>query len=537
MSYASGIFNTESFQGRTQPSFANTQFKRYPQGSAPLLAMSSQLKRTACINTIHSWGADSMPLNKTTLSGALLAVAPGTSGTIQVADSTRMIAGTIWQVLGTQENFLVEAVLSNTQVTVRRGFGTIPAQNTAAGATIIKITNAQEEASMRPTAQANFSYYMDNQTQILRNSYAMSGTAQAIQELLRQTGETPDRLAKNKADAAMQHAMDLELALIFGQRTLSHKNGQPIGTMDGAISLLKKYAPQNVKQLASTTTFDQLGAALEPCTLYATDPSTGNSRVIFTGNSGYKFLNKMGRSVMGNNITFDRSTNGFGMRFTNFMTDFGDFKIVTHPLFNTAPEWSNQLLVVDLATFETAYLGGRDTRLMGYNNEGQAANSAMSDSNGIDAAMGTYLTEMTMVMGLPEANAYITGACDVAVDTIMAAPTTFAATFCISHPCSEGFVKPGDSIFLEIKNSKPSTAHTVVTPTGDVSITTDVNGNGTVQYQFAASALPTTYTFVAVGNGNTMNVAWTGQVQTACIGYQDPCELEVVTTQAEPIVC
>lgn len=535
MSYANGIFNTDNFGANIKPSFSKKVFKKMPNGTAPLLAMTSALKREDVTSTTHIWGAESMPHYRTRLSSPLTATAAGTAQTISVVDTMGIIPSTTWLIPSTGEMLYVESIISGTQVNVRRGFGSIPAQATAAGTSLTATGNAQQEASLRPTAQANFSYSMDNQTQILRNSYAMSGTAQAIEEFMSRSGGTVERLAKNKADAAMAHAMDIERSIIFGQRTSTYKDGQPLRTMDGVISLINKYAPTNVKTLGQTTTFKQLSKALEPLTSFSTDPSTGSQRVIFTGNTGYSFLNEMGRSVNGNNVQFNRGENGFGMRYTNFMTDFADFKVVTHPLFNTEPEWSSMMLVLDLPTLFTGYLGGRDTRLMGYNDQGQAANTATSDSLGMDAAMGTFLTEMTIGMGLPEANGILYGACQVACDPCLTSAPGFTAEFCISHPCDQGAVKAGDTIMLQIKAAKPLTQYSIITPTGSAALTTDAQGNAAKQYTFAANATASTYVFaVPAGAGQTDNVTWTGMLQTACITACDPCDATVVTTQPEP---
>jgi hypothetical protein len=337
-------------------------------------------------------------------------------------------------------------------------------------------------------------------------------------------------MKKNEKDAAMSHAMDMERSLIFGQRTSTFKDGQPLRTMDGALSLIRKYAPANVKTLGNTTTFKQMSKALESMTAFSTDPTTSTTRVLFTGNAGYSFLNEMGRSVT--NVTFTSNQNSFGMRFTDFMTDFGDFKVMTHPLFNTSKQWSNMMLVLDLPTLRMGYLGGRQTRLMRYNDQGQAANTAVSDAQGMDASMGTFLTEATMVMGLPEANGVLYGACQVACEPCLTSAPSYAATFCISHPCEEGGVAAGDSILLQIKTAKPATQYNIVTPTGLANITTDAQGNGAVQYQIPADATANTFVFaIPAGSGAADNVTWAGLTQTACVKYVDPCDSTVVTNQ------
>jgi hypothetical protein len=60
-------------------------------------------------------------------------------------------------------------------------------------------------------------------------------------------------------------------------------------------------------------------------------------------------------------------------------------------------------VAVDLSTFHLAYLGDRKTSNKEFNMTGQAVD------NGIDAVGGSLLTEMTVEVRNPPANAVITG--------------------------------------------------------------------------------------------------------------------------------
>jgi hypothetical protein len=278
----------------------------------------------------------------------------------------------------------------------------VAAQAVPANANLYQVGNAFEEASVRPNALNINPVRITNYTQIFRNSW---GISESVRATLMIAGETNQ--AESKQDCAAFHAVDIEKALFFGQKSQGTRNGQPFRTMDGLINIVgnltyypSSYSAANVNTAGATTNYTQLEAMLDPVFNQSTDPKVANERVLFVGGTAHKVINSIGR-LNGTYFISDGQTS-YGLQFGTFKITRGTFRLIEHPLFNTNAMWSKMAVAVDLSTFKTAYLGDRKTQHKGYNNGGDFA-----VDSGIDAEGGTLTTEMTCVVKNPPANAVI----------------------------------------------------------------------------------------------------------------------------------
>jgi len=328
------------------------------------------------------------------------AVANATDTTFTVASTANVLPGMLMRAQSTGEVVIINQVLSTTTVLVGRGIGSTAAA-IADNVNLYQIGNAFEESSIRPNALQINPVRITNLTQIFRNTWALSGSAQATQVI---AGEST--VAENRQDCAAFHAADIEKALFFGTKSQGTRNGQPFRTMDGLLNIVSNltyypssYSAVNVFTAAATTNFTQLEAMLDPVFNQATDPKAGNQRVLFGGGSARKVLNNIGRLNATYMIT--NKENSYGLQFGEFKIARGSFNMIEHPLFNSNADWSKQAVAVDLSTFRIAYLGGRKTKKEEFNMAGQAVD------NGIDAVGGTLTSELTCVVKNPPANAWI----------------------------------------------------------------------------------------------------------------------------------
>lgn len=397
-----GIFNTSHFPANlAKLSFAGMISRLMPNGSAPLFAITAQIPSETATNTLHGFFSKTMvfPYGQINLLAGYNAAA-----TVLVLDSTAtLLPNMILRVERTGENVIINSVDSATQITVTRAVGTVAAAAIVDDDFLYQIGTAFEEAATRPTAQAIVPVPISNLTQIFRNTWSLSGTAQAVQVI---AGDTTE--AENRQDCAGFHATDIEKSMIFGQKSQGTRNGKPFRTMDGLLSLLQNvanYPPSynsvvNVFTAGSTTNWTQLLAMLDPVFDQATDPKGSSERVLFCGGSAKLVINEIGR-LNGTYQLVDGQTN-FGLAFSTLTTPRGKFRIIEHPLFNSNPIWSKIALVVDLPTFRLAYLGGRKTKSEEFNTSGLQA-----QDNGIDAVGGSLLTECTATFKNVPANAII----------------------------------------------------------------------------------------------------------------------------------
>jgi len=386
------LAKTPDLLGKT--SFAAMITRIMPNGQAPLFGFTSMLKDETALQIEHGYFAKVMLFPSLTNGGAT-ALAAAT--TISGVSTANLVPGMILQNPTTMENILVISVDSATDITVRRAVGTIAAANIASGETLYQVGNAKEEGSTAPQALRLDPIRITNLTQIIRNAWALTGTAQAT-EVIAGDGN----LAENKQDCAAFHAADIEKAIFFSQKYNGTLNGQPLRTMDGLVSIITTNAAANIHTAGTTTNATQFEAMLDPVFDQTTDPKHANERVLFVGAKAMTVINQIARKN-GTYQLMDGQTS-WGLQFSTFKTTRGTFRLIEHPLFNSNAVWSAMAVAVDLVTFNLAYLAGRKTASKVYNAQGQEATN-----NAVDATGGTLTTECTTVCRNPAAYAVIKG--------------------------------------------------------------------------------------------------------------------------------
>jgi hypothetical protein len=370
-------------------SFAQAITRLMPNGTAPLFGLTALLKDETASNIEHGYFSKTMifPALKINNGGGY------TSGdtTFTVDSYTNIVPGDLVRVDRTGEVIMVATTPSATSVTVVRGVGTVAAAALLDNDDMFTIGNAFEEGSVRPSAVAILADRYVNNTQIFRNSWAVTKTAAAIPQIA-----GAGYISESKQDCAALHAMAIEKALFFGQKFMGTKNGQPLHTMEGIIARVTAAAAGNITTLGATTNWTQLEAALDKTLETVTDPKGGNIRTMFVGGTARRVIHNIARL----NATYQISTaeTSWGLQLDMVRTPRGTFEMIEHPLFNaygSASTWAKMAVIADLNAFSLAYL--RKTSDAGYN-----ASGALVD-NGVDAEGGTLTTELTCTIKNPAA--------------------------------------------------------------------------------------------------------------------------------------
>ena len=391
-----GIFNSQNPPtDLAKKSFSALITRLGPNGQAPLFGMTSMLKDETAYQFEHGYFSKTMIFPKMVLNGA---IADGTTTTFTVVDTTNVLPGMVFQADTTKENILINTVPNSTSVTVTRNFGNNVNTGIANSVNLWMVGNAYEEASLRPQSLIINPVRITNYTQIFRNTWTISGTLAATPMI---AGGNYD--AESKEDCAMFHAVDIEKALIFGQKFLGTKNGQPIHTMDGLINTVNAAAAGNITTLGSTTTYTQLEAALDPVFNQVTDPASAPERVFFVGGTARRVLHQIFR--LNSTYFIQNRETSYGLQFDSFKIPRGSFNIVEHPLLNaygSTSTWGKMAIAVDLPSFNMAYLQGRKTVNREFNQDGKP----VVDS-GVDAVGGSLLTECTCLVKNPAADAIL----------------------------------------------------------------------------------------------------------------------------------
>ena len=397
-----GIFNTSNFTtDLAKPSFAQMITRLMPNGTAPLFALTSMLRTETALQTEHGFFTKTMIFPEGKIDNGAGYSATDTALTLDA--TTNLLPGMIMRVERTGENLIINTIASSTSITVTRSVGVTAAATINDDDDLFQVGNAFEESSTRPTANNIIPVRVTNLTQIFRDTWAISGSAQATAVI---AGESTEQ--ESRQDAAALHASNIEKAIFFGQKSQGTRNGQPFRTMDGLIQITEtvaNYPPSyggsvNSFTAGATTNWTQLEGFLDPVFDQATDPKVANERLLFVGGDAKVVLNNIGR-LNGTYQLMDGQTN-FGLQFSTLTTSRGKFRIIEHPLFNTNSTWSKMAVGVDLSTFNLAYLANRKTQNKEFNSQGTQA-----QDNGIDAVGGTLTTEVTAIVKNPPANVVI----------------------------------------------------------------------------------------------------------------------------------
>lgn len=370
-------------------SFSSFITRLAPNGSAPLVGLTGLLKEETAKDIEHGYFTKTMIFPFVKINNGAGYAAGAT--TFAVDAYTDVVPGDLLLNERTNEVVLVNTTPDATTVTVTRAVGTTAAAALLDNDDLRVIGNAFEEGSLRPQAVAIIATRYTNYTQIFRNSWAVTKTAAAIPQIA-----GAGTVAESRQECAMFHAMAIEKALLFGEKFMGTKNGQPFHTLEGVIPRVRTAAAANITTLGATTNWTQLEAALDPMLATVTDPKGGNMRSGFVGGVARRVLHNIARL----NSTYQITTNetSWGLQIDTIRTPRGTFELIEHPLFNAygnASLWAKMMVVMDLNAFSVPYL--RKTENTSYNSAGAQVD------NGIDAEGGTLTTELTATITNPAA--------------------------------------------------------------------------------------------------------------------------------------
>lgn len=389
-----GSFNTAVIpQDLAKKSFSAMITRIMPNGSAPLVGLSALLKEETAYQIEHGFYSKTMLFPSVQLSAQALVG----DTTLNVVSTVNILAGMLLRSDTTNENILVTAVISPTQIAVQRAIGSVVPATIVVSTNLWMVGNAYEESSLRPASLIIIPQRVTNNTQIFRNTWAVSETTRATMLI---AGDTA--VAESRRDCAAFHAVDIEKMFFFGQRFFGTRNNQPFHTSDGVISSVTQNVPGNISTLAATTNYTQLEAALDPVFNQVTDPTSVGERLMFVGGFARRVLHQIFR-LNGTYFIEDGQTS-WGLQFDSFKIPRGRFNLVEHPLFNAygqATSWAKMAVVLDLTTFNSAYMTGRKTSSKEFNMDGTVVD------NGVDAVGGTLTSELTCLVKNPAADAIL----------------------------------------------------------------------------------------------------------------------------------
>lgn len=424
----------------------------YPNGKAPLTGILSMVPEEDTNDALFFWYEKRYFSPKTTLRGTspVTTTAPSTGdsndGTAVVTGAQTIttlfyfkvastnefkpgqifrndLDGTLFRVVGVTRGVTDQTVNGYLTVTLQRAttLGVI-ATIFASGGVIRIIGTAYGEGATSvgiKATQFKRPYAIQNTTQIFRDRFDFPGSVLKMGLKWDKTGPY-----KEKAhDTVTDHMTGLERALLFGQRTTTirpsfdpSQDDETVRSMSGIIEFLTmwdagstgitvdgaNYAPYSFKapsttdaddnkrviaNAAGTISVDKFTAMAEKVGRYHTNKSA--DKLVLCGSGALIALTKMFR--LNSTFMVKYGEKAYGLTVTVVTTPFGDFNLVTHPLFNEDPTMTYWMLFLDIWNLKYRPLTDRDTRLL-----------KNRQNNGDDRRVDEFLTEAGLEFWMPE---------------------------------------------------------------------------------------------------------------------------------------
>lgn len=374
-------------------SFSANYARIFPNGEAPLFALSGLAKKTKALQIEHGYWSKTAQFTNITIDGAQTDVTTN----VVVINSAGLVPNDLLRQAPTfnlglivlPEIIRVVAIVDGTNITVERGFAGTTATTLADTQVLPAIGNAHPEASAKPQHRAIIPVRHLNNSHIFRNAWAQGRTLAAVQ-----MAAGRGAVQENRDDATFFHGRDIELATFFSRKSnaVDPVSGEPIHTMDGIEALINTHAPTNIKEAGATTSYSQLIDMLDPLFDQRLEGAMSNRRTAYCGKTAINVLTEIGR--LSGEYQIVQRQSSFGLKFVEIVIPRGVVQLIEHPIFNTNPEWQKMMIPLELSQFDFAYLEGRDTMV-------EFINKDKGSTDGQDADGGVITTELTIQMTNP----------------------------------------------------------------------------------------------------------------------------------------
>lgn len=340
-----------------------------PNGTAPIFGLTSKAGKKTVNDPEFAWWNETLNLVRLQVNGAL-----GSSDTVVSVDSPDPTASTLSASYGNathlkpgdlllvepsadnatfnHELVVVESVLSDTQFTVSRGAGGTSAAAIADNAWLLLIGSAYAEGTSAPRATTRNPVKFLNYTQIFKDAYELTGTADATE------ARTGDPWSNDKKRKMFDHARAIELSILFGRKSeTTGPNGKPRRTMGG----LREFIPASRTTVfgAATTTSSFLDA-LAP--VFDFDTDGGDTRIAMAGNTAIMELNKIFSGATNAKMELGSTVKVYGLDLREIILPRGRLLMYSHPLMSQHAIYKSSMFVLDFSSIKYVALKGRDTK-------------------------------------------------------------------------------------------------------------------------------------------------------------------------------
>lgn len=350
--------------------------------AGPLTLLSKKAKKKAAVNPEFKWLEDSSEARFDAINDA---GGYTTSATSLIVDNGAYFAEHyLVQNTRTKEVFRVTGVSSNT-LTVVRGLG-----NSGTGVAMLDndelyiIGVAQPEGDTSRPARSSNPSTVTNYTQIFREPWELTETARSSDN-----EANPHDWNHQANKHGIEHAKDIEIALLIGKADENTAGSQPRRATKGAIP----HITTNVTAAGGTFSNTAFNTHQRQLFRYGS-----KRKIAFASALTVSVLNAYAASKL--QVRQGEST--YGLAVTDYVSPFGTQNVMTHWLLEGSV-YGGYLVSLDMDEVAYRYLDGgvgdsRDTHIR-----------TQIQANDADTRKDEYLTEAGLQFGSEKAHALVTG--------------------------------------------------------------------------------------------------------------------------------
>jgi hypothetical protein len=334
---------------------------RSPNGTAPMTALLSKMKKETCSDPEFNWWEEELNAIRVLINFTTGYISTDATVVVDGGDALDLVAGDVLLVEKAittaydHELIIVSSVTNATSIVIKRGQSGTTAAALADNTAMTKIGNAFAEGVGAPNASNRNPTKLFNYTQIFKTTYEITGTAAETDT------RTGDPIKTDKKRRMFDHSAAMELAFLFGKRfETTGANGKPLRFTGGFLYMLSQYASSRITAFTTTPTTGTLLDAVYPIWDY--DSEAGNERIAFCGNGFLNSINKLANNQANVQINFDGYVTVYGMKLMHWVFPQGEIYLKTHPLFNTHARFTNDAFIFDPTAIKYRYMSNRDTQ-------------------------------------------------------------------------------------------------------------------------------------------------------------------------------
>lgn len=401
--------NDFTVPGQRPKNWRETVLRLYPNGKAPLTALTSLMKTESTNDPEYNWFCKELPSQAATVTGMFTdanltaavagAGAAGTTYYVKLLESearqfmpshTVLLRGmnvTTFDTVAIVEDVTLAGANSFLKVKLlEASHGTLSTANVKR---VLIIGSANPEGAMIGQAISYDPYKVHNYTQIFRNALDITRTADKTR--LR----TGDAYKEAKREALELHSIEMEKAFIFGVPSENvGANGKPLRTTGGLIWAIKNHGGLTDSFPAASNWendgLDWLDNIFKQLFRYGE-----SEKLAFVGDGALLAINQLARKWGTWNYT--TQTRSFGINVVELICPFGQITMKTHPLFSHEPSNQNSMLIFEPKNIKYRYI--TDTTFY--------EDNMRHGHNRYDGKKEEYLTEAGLEYHFPKSWAWL----------------------------------------------------------------------------------------------------------------------------------